>query len=134
MLTFKKQYFILTVLLLLFEILIAIFIDDKIIRPYVGDFLVVILIYCFIRTFFKAPIIKTALGVLIFAYVVEILQYLNLVKVIGLQNSKLANIIIGNYFEWFDMVAYTLRIATVIFLELKGQASEKKLTVLVKKK
>jgi hypothetical protein len=35
----------------------------------------------------------------------------------GLEDSNLAKIIIGTYFEWIDLVAYTLGIAIVIYLE-----------------
>ena len=117
MITFRKQYFFLTALLFAIEILIAMFLHDGIIRPYIGDFLVVVLIYCFVRSFLNVSIIIAAIGTLIFAYLVEFLQYLNLVKVLGLQNSKIANLLIGNLFEWIDMLAYTLGIVLVLFLE-----------------
>jgi hypothetical protein len=60
---------------------------------------------------------KTAICVLLFAYVVEILQYVNLIRYLGLQQSTSANIIMGNYFEWIDMVAYTIGIGIVLLLE-----------------
>ena len=117
MLTFRKQYFFLTLLLFGIEVIIALFFHDRIIRPYVGDLLVVILMYCFIRTFFKIPVLATAIAVLLFAYLVEFLQYLNLVRLLGLQNSALANLILGNLFEWIDLLAYTLGIAFVLLIE-----------------
>ena len=48
MLLFRRSYFSFFVLLFIIEVLIALFVNDRLIRPYVGDFLVVILIYCFI--------------------------------------------------------------------------------------
>ncbi len=117
MFTFQKKYIILTILLLITEILIALYVHDKIIRPYIGDFLVVILIYCFIRSFFKFKILNVALEVLLFAYLVEILQYFNFVEIIGLQNSMVAVIIIGNSFAWADIIAYSMGIICVIMLE-----------------
>ena len=117
MLRFQKTYFILTIILFLIEVFIAIYINDSIIRPYVGDFLVVMLIYCFIQTFFKFPVIKLAVGVLLFAYVIEVLQYFNLVDRLGLGGSRIARIIIGSSFEWIDLVAYTLGILVVIGIE-----------------
>ena len=94
MFIFRKNYFVLTVILFLVEVCIALFIKDRFIRPYVGDFLVVILIYSFIRSFLNAPVFKTALGVLIFAFAIEGLQYINLVKILGLQHSKLASVVL----------------------------------------
>jgi hypothetical protein len=117
MFTFRKYYFLLATLLFIIEVLIALFLHDRIIRPYVGDFLVVILLYCFVRAFFNISVIKAAIAVLLFAYLIELLQYLNLVEKLGLRHSKFANIVLGNLFEWIDMIAYTLGAVTVIILE-----------------
>jgi len=114
---FNPAFLVLTILLFTTEVLIAGYVHDNIIRPYIGDLLVVILIYCFIKSFFDFPVLKTAIGVLIFSYTIEILQYLKLVELLGLQHSKAANIIIGNSFEWVDMLAYTGGFATILFAE-----------------
>ncbi|MCX6238143.1 MAG: DUF2809 domain-containing protein [Bacteroidia bacterium] len=116
-LKFKSQYFVLTVLLFLIELLIALFVNDNIIRPYIGDFLVVILIYCFIKSFFDASVRTTALSVLLFAYAVEFLQYCDIIEILGLQNSEFARIIIGTSFAWIDLIAYTAGIIIVLFIE-----------------
>lgn len=110
-------YLILTFILLFTEVFIALFVHDQFIRPYIGDFLVVILIYCFVRSFLNTPIVTTALGVLLFAYGVEILQYFRIVEVLGLQHSRAARIIIGSAFEWRDILAYTAGIVAVILGE-----------------
>lgn len=117
MLTFKPLYFIITLFLLIIEILIALYIHDAFIRPYVGDFLVVMLIYCCVKAFFKWSVNATALGVLLFSYLVEILQYFKIVKVLGLQDITFARVIIGTDFAWADMLAYTLGIAFVLLVE-----------------
>jgi len=117
----------LTILLFITEVLIALYVHDNIIRPYIGDLLVVILIYCFVKSFFNFPVFKTATGVLLFSYSVEILQYLKLVDLLGLQHSNAANIIIGNSFEWIDMVAYTVGFLTILFVEkIIAKRKEKK--------
>ncbi len=117
MLTFKRNYFILTVLLFIIEVLIALYIHDRIIRPYVGDVLVVILIYCFMRSFFKLPVIPLAVGVLLFAFLVETLQYFKIVEVLGLQGSAFFRTIIGTDFAWMDMLTYVIGIAIVLIVE-----------------
>jgi hypothetical protein len=117
MLRFHKTYFILTVLLFIIEVIIALYVRDRFIRPYLGDVLVVILIYCFIRSFFRWPVVPVAIGVLLFAFAVETLQYLNIVEKIGLKDSKLANVLIGNSFSWIDMLTYIIGIAIVLLAE-----------------
>ena len=119
MFQFSKRYFILTILLFITEVLIAVFVHDQFVRPYVGDYLVVILIYCFLKSFIKATTWQIAIYTLIFSYAIETLQYFNLVGMLGLQHSRIANIIIGNSFAWEDIIAYTLGVATVIGIEKK---------------
>ena len=114
---FNLYYFYWTAFLLITEIYIAIFIDDNLIRPYGGDFLVVILIYAFVRTFFKYSTIKTASGVLLFSFLVEILQHFKIVEVLGLENYPLARTVIGTSFSWEDFIAYSIGIAVTLVAE-----------------
>ncbi|MDB5012957.1 MAG: hypothetical protein JWQ25_1159 [Daejeonella sp.] len=57
------------------------------------------------------------MSVLVFSYLVETLQYFRIVHHLGLDHSENANILIGNYFTWVDMLAYTLGIAFVVLTE-----------------
>ncbi len=117
MIKFQKNYFLLALFLFITEILIAVYVHDEIIRPYLGDFLVVILLYCMVKSFLNIPVLPTALAVLVFSYTIEILQYFNLVNRLGLRHSKLATVVIGSSFEWIDLVAYTAGIAAVLLAE-----------------
>jgi hypothetical protein len=117
MLTFNKKYFGLTILIFAIEVLIALYVHDTIIRPYIGDVLVVILIYCFIKSFFKLPVLSVAVFVLLFSFGVEFLQYLNIVEKLGLQNSKIARTVIGTSFAWIDLVCYTVGIIIILIAE-----------------
>ena len=116
-LKFNRLYFLLAILLFGIEILIAKYAHDQIIRPYIGDLLVVMLIYCFVKSFLDTPYLITAVAVLAFSYVIETLQYFQIVNILGLEKSKFARIIIGTSFAWEDIVAYTLGIAIVIYFE-----------------
>ncbi len=95
----------------------ALFVHDKIVRPYIGDVLVVILLYCFCRTFINGSIFKIALAVLLFACLVEALQYFKLINHLGIQHSALARTILGHSFEWIDMLCYTIGISIVLFVK-----------------
>ncbi|GAA0191980.1 DUF2809 domain-containing protein [Fulvivirga kasyanovii] len=114
MFKFQKKYFFLTIGLLITEILIALYVHDRIIRPYIGDLLVVILIYTFFKSFLNVPVTKMALAVLLFSYAVEAGQYFGLVYLLGLEDYKIARIIIGVSFEWLDLIAYTAGIILVL--------------------
>ncbi|WP_200825139.1 MULTISPECIES: DUF2809 domain-containing protein [Aquimarina] len=117
MFRFHKKYFALTILVFLIEVCIAMYIDDAIIRPYFGDTLVVLLLYYGVRSFFDIHPKTVAIGALLFCYLVEIMQYFQIVTILGLQESKLARIIIGSSFSWFDMIAYTLGFILILWLE-----------------
>lgn len=112
-----KSYFRWAFTLLLTEILIAVYLHDALIRPFGGDFLVVILLYCMIKSFSDMNPVKAALGVLLFAYVVEVSQYFHLVNLLGLGGSNIARLLLGNSFSFADLLAYTLGIALVIVIE-----------------
>ena len=118
MLTFKKNYFLLTILLFITEVLIALYVHDRIIRPYGGDVLVVILIYCFVRTFFKWRVVPVAVGTLLFAFLVETMQYFKIIEILGLQDSSFFRIVIGTSFAWMDMLTYVIGIAIVLIVDV----------------
>ena len=115
--TSRIVYLFCALLLFCTEVLIALFVHDDIVRPHIGDLLVVIMIYCFCRAIFNWTVWKAAIITLLFAYAIEILQYFNIVKLLGLQNFVLARVVIGTYFSWVDMLAYTVGIIIVLVIE-----------------
>jgi hypothetical protein len=121
---FHKTYFLLAALLFLTEVFIAAYLHDTIIRPYGGDFLVVILIYCFVKSFLNTPVIATSVAVLLFYYLIETLQFFNVVDLLGLGKSTIARIVIGTSFAWTDLLAYTLGILLVLAIELRFEKAK----------
>ncbi|MBE9598797.1 DUF2809 domain-containing protein [Pedobacter sp. MC2016-24] len=115
---FNLAHLIVAVLLFLVEVIIAVYVHDEFIRPYIGDVLVVILLYYLLTSFLHAPVFEMTVAVLLFSYLVETLQYFNFVGLIGLSDSRLANIVIGNSFAWGDILAYTVGIIIVLAVEL----------------
>jgi hypothetical protein len=114
---FNKKYFGLAILIFIVEVLIALFVRDKFVRPYLGDVLVVILIYCFLKSFLRAPVISVAMFVLVFSFTVEFLQYLNIVQKLGLEKSTIARIVIGTSFAGADLLAYLVGIVFILLVE-----------------
>lgn len=115
--TFNRKYFLSAVVLFIIEVLIALYVRDSFIRPYFGDFLVVILIYCFLKSFWNEKVLIVGMLTLLFSFAIEIGQYFNLVKLLGLEHSELARVVIGTGFAWGDMLAYTLGIVFVFVCE-----------------
>jgi DNA integrity scanning protein DisA with diadenylate cyclase activity len=118
MFRFNRYYFCSAIFLFCTEVIIALYAHDQFIRPYFGDFLVVILLYTAIKSVLNSNHLKTALFVLIFSYIIEISQYFELYKILHLQNSKLSCTVMGTYFSWTDILAYTLGIFVIILTEM----------------
>ena len=116
-LTFDKGYFQLALLLFLAEVFIGRNMHDSIIRPFGGDFLVVIFIYSLIKGFFNTRVYPTAFGVLIFAWAVEVSQYFHLVNLLGPGHSTTARLLLGTTFSFVDLLVYALGILLVIIVE-----------------
>ncbi|MBF0577779.1 DUF2809 domain-containing protein [Dysgonomonas sp. GY617] len=116
---FDLKSFLCFLLIFVIEVIIALFVKDSIIRPYGGDVLVVILMYYFFKTFVKMNPLPLAIGVLFFAYAVEIGQYFNLVEVLNMQDNRIMRIVIGSSFSWGDMLCYTLGAIICLFLDRK---------------
>lgn len=126
MFTFNRKFLCYTALLFVTEVLIALFVRDAFVRPYVGDYLVVILLYCAVRTVLNAPVLRIALGVLLFSYFIELLQYFQLVNRLGLEHNTVAKTVIGYGFEWKDLVAYTFGAITILILERRNLSKGEK--------
>jgi len=117
MFIWNKKYFYFTLILLLIEVCIAVFVNESFIRPFIGDVLVVILIYCFVRAFCNIHSSILAFSILAFSCTIEILQYFNFVNKLGLQKYKILAVALGSTFDWKDIIAYTIGIITVLWLE-----------------
>jgi len=116
---FNRIYFLGFVILFIIEGFIAYFLKTGFIRHTFGDFLIVILLYCFAKSFINAKPIPVALAVLLFAFIIEFLQLGNLLEHLNLQDNTFAILILGSTFHVSDLIAYTLGIVTVLIFELK---------------
>ena len=118
--TFNKNYFIVFLLLFGVEVLIAVYLKSGFIRHTVGDFLVTILVYCFLRSFIETKAIYIAIVTLVIAFVTEFLQLTDFLEALGLGDNRLANIVFGNSFSIQDLVAYTLGVILIWVVDKRG--------------
>lgn len=94
------------VILLFIEVLIALFVHDQFIRPYLGDALVVIVIYAAVRMMIPDCCRLLPLFIFLFAVMVECLQYFNPAELLGVENNPFLRIIIGSVFDVKDILCY----------------------------
>ena len=99
------RYLAAFILVLLAEILIALFVHDRIVRPYIGDVLVMVLMYTFIKIFLRREHRLLPVYLFVFAALVEVLQYFRLAELLGVENTVLS-IIFGSTFDSRDILCY----------------------------
>lgn len=104
----KKRvlYLLAALLLLLIEVLIALFVHDTVIRPYFGDVLAVIVIYAMVRVWIPERVKLLSLYVFLFAVGVELLQAVDLITVLGLEQNRFLRILVGSVFDGKDIICY----------------------------
>lgn len=103
----KRLIYAAAFLLILFsEILIALFVNDNFVRPYVGDMLVTVLICCFVRIFFPTGAKLLPVYVFLFASAVEVCQYFDIVKLFGLEGNRFISVLLGRTFSLADILCY----------------------------
>ncbi|MBK1894678.1 ribosomal maturation YjgA family protein [Chryseobacterium paridis] len=108
-LKFNLKYVILTILLFLTEVLIATVLKDIFfVRAYLGDVIVVILLYTFVKSFIAVNNEKLILAIFIFSCMIEIAQYFNIAEKLGFQRGSLMYVVIGNSFSWIDITCYAI--------------------------
>lgn len=124
----KKRliFAVLTILLLFTEVMIALFVHDKFIRPYVGDVLVVICIYTFVRIFIPEKFRWLPAAIFVFASLVELVQLFNIVDLLGLGDIVFLKILVGSVFDIKDIICYAIGCAILMTFEfVKGKKTDK---------
>ncbi len=111
-------YLLLTLLLIATEVFIALFVHDDFIRPYIGDVLVVIVLYTFVRIFIPEKCGSLPLYIFIFAAATELMQYFHIVELLGLQNNDFFRVLIGSVADIKDIACYFVGCAFLGAVEL----------------
>lgn len=102
----RRLYCITFAVLLAAEVYIALYVHDSFVRPYLGDVMVIILLYCLargplgIKGRWLVPAV-TVLGVL-----AECLQYFRLADRLGLPPGSVLRVVLGSTFDWADLLCY----------------------------
>lgn len=106
---FSLKYLLLTILLFCIEVLIATVLKNNFfIRAYLGDVIVVILLYTFVKSFVKINSTQLIIGIFIFSCLIEFAQYFNIAEKLGFRAGSLMYIVIGNSFSWIDILCYAV--------------------------
>lgn len=104
-------FFLLTAI----EVFIALFIRGGFVRYYLGDVIVIWVVYCFVQSILGGRFNSYAVasGVMIFAFIVEFLQKINIVDILGLGGIPFFRTLIGTSFSPIDLICYAAGSATI---------------------
>ncbi len=113
----KRLPFIIALLILIaVEVVIALTQHGNWLRYYGGDVIIVWAVYCLVQSVLggKNNHYIVHIGVLLFAFLVEFLQYIHIVDIIGLGHIEFFRILIGTSFAVEDLWSYALGTAIAL--------------------
>jgi len=122
----RLGYLVAAITLFAIEVLIALFVRDDFVRPYVGDVLAVALVYTSLRAVTPLGINAALLLTLGIAFAIEIAQALGLLAALGVGDNAVARIVLGGTFDWADLAAYTAGVAIIALIERAREVRERR--------
>ena len=109
-------YFVLALTIFLIEIAIAKYMSGWI-RSYLGDMLVIILLYSAIMSVVELNKKAVVLFTLIVAFAIEFGQYFKLAERLGFAPDSVAYIVLGNTFSGADLGCYAIGAILILLVE-----------------
>ena len=120
----RSVYLVATLILFAIEVVIALFVRDAFIRPYIGDVLAIALVYTALRALTPLSL-YSALGLtLAIAVAIEIAQAAKVLDALGLGENQMARIVFGGSFDWLDLLAYAVGGIVIILVELAAPGKD----------
>ncbi len=114
----NASYAIIAVLLFAIEVLIALFVSDPFVRPYVGDMLAVALVYAALRAVTPMRLVPALAVTLVIAYAIEFAQLFGVLGALGVGDNRLARVVLGGVFDPMDLFAYVAGAVLVVGVEV----------------
>lgn len=116
----SRRHILLAMLLFAIEVVIATRLPHvSWVRAYLGDVLVVVLLYAMVRSVLRINDYLVLLMVFVFACGIEMAQYFHVAERLGYVRGDVMYTVIGNTFSWGDIVCYAVGcIATAVIVLL----------------
>ena len=103
----RLTYLLLFFLIVCVEVAIALLVRDQWVRPYGGDVLAAVGLYCLVRVFVPKRYKWFPLCIFFATVAVEVLQLIDILSLLGLESSFL-RILLGGTFDWIDILCYSI--------------------------
>lgn len=102
----RLVYASVAVIVFLTEVYIALYVNDSFIRPYGGDVLVTFLLCALVRSFSVSKPRFLSGYIFVFSVFVELMQYVDLVKLLNLESNAVISVLMGRSFSFIDIICY----------------------------
>jgi hypothetical protein len=114
----KIPYLLLSIISFLFCVFIVLFFSDSpFIRGFLGDAVIVILLFNSIKIFFNFENLKLSVVLILFSYCIEFTQYIKIIPLFGFKENLLTRIIFGSVYDPLDLLAYTFGGISAYFID-----------------
>lgn len=115
--TWRRSYALWLLVIFFVELAIATWARDAFVRPFVGDVLAVIGVYCGLRAALRFSVPQAVGLAFAIGCLVEALQALGLAGRLGLRRGSWASIALGTTFDAMDLVAYACGVLLALAVE-----------------
>lgn len=116
----RIKYLISAIIIIVTEVFIALYVHDNFIRSYAGDILVVFVLYFSYKTLFPKKNKNLPIYIFIFSVIVEILQGINIIDILGLGDITFLKILLGTNFDIKDILCYLVGCVILYYIENKN--------------
>ncbi|WP_242987893.1 DUF2809 domain-containing protein [Anaerofustis stercorihominis] len=116
----RIKYLISAIIIIVTEVFIEFYVHDNFIRPYAGDILVVFVLYFSYKTLFPKKNKNLPIYIFIFSVIVEILQGINIMDILGLGDITFFRILLGTNFDIKDILCYLVGCVILYYIENKN--------------
>lgn len=99
------------------EVIIALYVRDGFVRPYLGDVLAVMGVHFALRAAAPVRPVGAAAVAFLIGCVIEGAQGVHLLDMLGLGHVTLLRIVLGSQFEWRDILAYSAGALAALAIE-----------------
>jgi len=100
-------------------LIVILFNDNHFIRGFIGDVIVILLVYFLSKIFYDFHAQKLTTFVLMVAFATEFLQLAKLTTFLGLEHNTLVRLIFGSVFDPYDLFAYTIGAVLVYVIDTR---------------
>lgn len=117
MFVWRPGHALAAVILLVVEVLIALYVRDRFVRPYLGDVLAVMLVHCALRAVLPIGPLLAATSAFGIALVIELGQLVGILGMVGLEDNAVAATVLGSGFDLVDIACYAAGALAVLAID-----------------